>query len=171
MSNKNQNQSNSKNQSKMKNEAKRVVSLKRIKDRLEAIERTLGEVEVIKERLESKELTERQFVFNQLFMDYIRLNDITSQGKTYEEIRPNILKHYRQFEQTTWDTLKDNFHFLDEVNDYLSYHVRAKELTQTEKHEKTRQDAYDLLEGCLRAKIIGYEDITKYNQDLDKPTL
>ena len=166
------NQSNSKNQSKMKNDAKRVVSLKRIKDRLEAIERTLGEVEVIKERLESKELTERQFVFNQLFMSYIKMNDITTQGETYDEIYPNIVKHYKDFEDISKGYIGSKFNsFLDEVNDYLIYCVRGKELTQTEQHEKTRQDAYDLLEGCLRAKIIGYEDITKYNQDLDKPKL
>ena len=129
-----------------------VMNSNEIKERVQELASAVGIVE----------LTERQFVFNQLFMSYIRLNHIDSQGKTYEEIHPNIQKHYKSFESISKGYRPNKFEsFLDEVNDYLMYHVRTKELTQTELQEQTRQNAYDLLEGCLGAKIIGYEDITQ----------
>ncbi len=129
-----------------------------IKERVQELASAVGMVE----------LTERQFVFNQLFMSYIRMNDIKTQGETYEEIYSNIVNHYDKFKHhSIYDLCQPNY--VDAVNDYLMYHVRAEELTQTEKHEQTRQDAYDLLEGCLGAEIIGYEDITKYNQPTDQP--
>ena len=129
-----------------------------IKERVQELASAVGIVE----------LTERQFVFNQLFMSYIRMNDIKTQGKTYEERLPNIVHHYNEFEQTLGDDFFETY--VDAVNDYLSYHIRAKELTEAEQHEQARQNAYDLLGGCLGAEIIGYEDITKYNQPTDQPT-
>ena len=132
-----------------------------IKERVKELASAVGVVE----------LTERQFVFNQLFMSYIRMNDIKTQGERYEEILPNIVKHYRVFEEISRGYRDNKFEsYRDEVCDYLINEIRPKELTQTEIHEQTRQDAYDLLEGCLGAEIIGYEDITKYNQPTDQPT-
>jgi hypothetical protein len=70
-------------------------------------------------------LTERQFVFNQLYMQFINLNNIQSQGKTYQDVYPNIVQHYRGFETISKGYRKDKFaSFLDEVNNYLMYHVR-----------------------------------------------
>ena len=132
-----------------------------IKERVKELASAVGVVE----------LTERQFVFNQLFMSYIKMNDIKTQGERYEEILPNIVKHYRAFEEISRGYRDNKFEsYRDEVCDYLINEIRPKELTQTELNEQTRQDAYDLLEGCLGAEIIGYEDITKYNQPTDQPT-
>ena len=65
-------------------------------------------------------LTERHFVFNQLFIDFVRTNKIDSQGKTYFDLFPNILRHYNDFELISEVNGVGEFQsFLDEVNDYL----------------------------------------------------
>ncbi len=88
-------------------------------------------------------------------MDYIRINDITTQGKTYEEILPNILKHYRDFESISKGYRANKFDsYLDEVNDYLMDSVRAKELTETEKHEQERLNTYYLIQSLLSDNSI-----------------
>ena len=69
-------------------------------------------------------LTERQFVFNQLYMQFIRLNNIQSQGRNYEDIYPNILKHYKVFEIIPADYSKDKIaSYIHSVNDFLMHHV------------------------------------------------
>ena len=132
MSNKNQSNSNNKNQA--------TMNAIQIQKRVKELSTAVGVVE----------LTERQFVFNQLFMSYIRLNHIDSQGKTYEEIFPNIQKHYKSFESISKGYRPNKFEsFLDEVNDYLMDCVRAKELTETEKHEQERLNTYYLVQSLL----------------------
>jgi hemerythrin len=70
-------------------------------------------------------LTERQFVFNQLYMQFINLNNIQSQGKTYKDVYPKIVQHFIDFEIISKGYRENKFDsFLDEVNDYLMYHVR-----------------------------------------------
>ena len=126
-----------------------------IKERVKELASAVGVVE----------LTERQFVFNQLFMSYIRMNDIKTQGETYEEILPNIVKHYKAFD---YDLRGDVFFptYVDAVNDYLTYHVRAKELTQTE-YEQARQNIYELL-GKYPETIIFESKMS--DQPTDQPT-
>ena len=116
------------------------MNVTEIKERVQELANAIGVVE----------FTERQFVFNQLFMSYIKMNDITTQGETYDEIYPNIVKHYKDFEDISKGYRSSKFDsFLDEVNDYLIYCVRGKELTQTEQHEQERLNAYYLIESLL----------------------
>ena len=125
---------------------------KEIKKRIEALEQAVGEVV----------FTERRFVFNQLFMQYIRLNDINSQGSTYEEIYPNIHKHFTDFESISKGYRANKFEsFTDEVSDYLIDCVRAKELTDTELHALEDRN---FLEECL-GNFENEQDF-KFNQML-----
>ena len=72
------------------------------------------------EKRKDSTLTERHFVFNQLFIDFVRTNKIDSHGKTYFDLFPNILRHYNDFELISEVNGVGEFQsFLDEVNDYL----------------------------------------------------
>jgi hypothetical protein len=95
----------------MKSSKKQLkMNVTEIKERLTALEQAVGSVE----------FTERRFVFNQLFMQYIRINDITHQGSNYSEIYPNISKHYTAFEEVSKLARVGKYNSLtDEISDYL----------------------------------------------------
>jgi hypothetical protein len=105
-------------------------------------------------------LTERQFVFNQLYMQFINLNNIQSQGKTYKDVYPKIVQHFIDFEIISKGYRENKFDsFLDEVNDYLMQNVYNPD---------EKRKIYDLLEGCLGAKIIKYDEVNKSKANNDK---